>query len=262
MAAKILLCDLGNTSLKFGLGNQTELLQTFTLPAGHPETCDSLGLKLLAATNYAGTSANEIKCCVISSVNPALDNPLKEAALKYFNCPALFAGKDLPVPLQNNYPRPQEVGADIIVGAYEARQLCPDAASLIVADFGTAATFAVVEGDSFNGGLIFPGPATAMKALALNTASLPQVALEYPGEEPQPCLNTVTSIQHGLLFGYGAMTDGLCSRLKKKMKQPVLTVATGGFAALVNKISNVFDKIVPTLILDGLLRMYLNGHEN
>lgn len=259
MSNGFLLFDIGNTTMKIGIADATGLQDSYTLPCGNRETGDSLGLALLSSLQNAGRSAKDVEACVISSVNPAMDEPLVFAARRYFGCRALFAGRDLHVPLANNYPHPAEVGADILVGAYEARKLYPEPASLIVADFGTAATFACVEGNAFSGGLIFPGPNTAMQSLALHAANLPLIRLDDPGPEPDFCKDTITSIQHGLLFGYGAMTEGLCARIRQKLKPPVFIVATGGFAMLVSKLGNIFDAIVPTLVLDGLHRMYMDS---
>ena len=40
----------------------------------------------------------------------------------------------------------------------------------------------------------------------------------------------MTSLNHGFLFGFASMTEGLYARLTKTLEGPVAFVATGGFA--------------------------------
>ncbi len=137
MQPELLLFDIGNTSIKVGLANECRVLTSYTLPANAGHTPDSLGLTLLALLRHAGTEAANLTACVASSVVPGFDPLLREAVARYLDCPLYCAPDDLPIPLENRYERPSEVGADRLVGAFAARRLCPDAASLLVVDFGT-----------------------------------------------------------------------------------------------------------------------------
>ena len=105
---------------------------------------------------------------------------------RYLDRPLYCAPDDLPIPLENRYERPSEVGADRLVGAFAARRLCPDAASLLVVDFGTAVTFDCVSGQAYLGGLIFPGPATALAALSREAAKLPESIWTFARKNPRP----------------------------------------------------------------------------
>lgn len=259
MEAELLLCDIGNSSVKLGFANANKVLASYTLPDIREETADSLGLKLISLLGHAGIAPEALKGCAVSSVVPAAEPILREAAARYVSCPVLFAPRDLPVPLENRYSRPDEVGADRLVGAYAARMLYPDIPSLIVVDFGTAATFDCVSGQAYLGGLIFPGPATAVAALGRHTAKLPSVSLDIRALEPTPGRDTVTSIQHGIVFGYVCATEGLCGRLKRQLGSPVKVLATGGFASSISRLTTVFDAILPALLLDGLRRLYYNN---
>ena len=42
----------------------------------------------------------------------------------------------------------------------------------------------------------------------------------------------MTSLNHGFLFGFASMTEGLYARLTKTLEGPVAFVATGGFARM------------------------------
>lgn len=256
MQMKLLLCDIGNTSIKVAFAGKDGIISAYSFPVHRAETADSLGLLLLSAFKLSFSGHAKIHACVVSSVVPDMDELITAAAGKYFNCPALFAKKDIPVPLQNEYARPEETGADILVGAYEARMLFPDARSVIAVDYGTAATFACVTGKCFLGGLIFPGPETAMKALVQQTAKLPRVRLEYPGEQPIQGKDTATCIQHGIMFGYKALTEGICRDLAQTMEKPVKYVITGGIAPVIKRLCPIFDEMIPNLVLNGLARLF------
>ena len=64
--------------------------------------------------------------------------------------------------------------------------------------------------------------------------------------------NTITSMNHGFLFGFAAMTEGLCERLKAQLPGPTLVVGTGGAAHDLTRICRAFDIVRPDLILEGL----------
>lgn len=256
MEPELLLCDIGNTTIKTGFANKKRTVTSYNLPVGKEETSDSIGLAIRNILGHAGIDSSAIKACIVSSVVPALDVLLKEAVARYLGAPIFFVPADLPVPLENRYARPEEVGSDRLVGAYSARRIYPDAPGLIVVDFGTAVTFDCVMEHTYMGGLIFPGPQTCVTALARATARLPNVGLDIRPCDPAPGRDTVTSIQHGLLFGFASLAEGLCGRLKRQLPRPVKIIATGGFAASIGRISPVFDAVLPTLLLDGLRRLY------
>lgn len=256
MQPKLLLFDVGNTSIKIGIADKEHILTSYSLPAQTEYSVDSLGLHLLSLLQHAAVSADTLTACVASSVVPVLDPLLREAVVRYLHIPLYFAPDDLPIPLENRYQRPAEVGADRLVGAYAARCLNPDSAGLLVIDFGTAVTFDCISGQAYEGGLIFPGPSTALAALARHTAKLPKVNLAVSAQEPVPGKDTMTSIQHGLVFGFVCMVEGLCSRLLRHLPRPASVVATGGFARDIAKLSPVFDFVHPSLLLEGLRMLY------
>lgn len=256
MDAEILVCDIGNTSIKISFANARGVLASFALPAKSGETGDSLGLRLLDIARFAKIEPDKIKACVASSVVPSKNGVLREASRRYLGCPCLFAPDDLPIPLKNEYDRPFEAGADRLVGAWAARKIFPSAESLIVIDFGTAVTFDCVAGFAYKGGLIFPGLESAALAMSKNAAKLPEVDLDIVAETPEIGRDTVTSMRHGLLFGYAALTEGLISILAKKLPSPPKVALTGGMATKLNNVLNAKRDVVPNLILDGLRLLY------
>ncbi|MBD5607380.1 MAG: type III pantothenate kinase [Desulfovibrio sp.] len=256
MDADILVCDIGNTSIKISFAHSRGILASFALPSKNGETGDSLGLRLLDIARFAKIEPGKIKACVAASVVPSKNGILRDAVRRYLGCPCLFAPVDLPIPLRNEYDRPFEAGADRLVGAWAARKIFPDAESLIVIDFGTAVTFDCVAGRSYKGGLIFPGLESATRAMSESAAKLPEIDLDMATGTLEIDRDTATSMRCGLLFGYAALAEGLISLLEKKLPSPPKIVLTGGRAKTINDILNIKRDVVPNLILDGLRFLY------
>ncbi len=80
--------------------------------------------------------------------------------------------------------------------------------------------------------------------------------------DPSPGRDTSTSIQHGLVFGFVSVTEGLCNRLKRQLSGPVKVLATGGFANSIARISPIFDAVLPALLLEGLRRLYFEDKQD
>lgn len=261
MPATIVLFDIGNTSIKVGLATHHSVSDTYTLRTDAGQTADSLGLSLLTLMQHVGLHRADIEACVASSVVPALEPLLAAACLRFLGCTLLWVPRDIPVPIRNAYLRPAEVGSDRLVGAFAARQYCPHAPSLISIDFGTATTFDCISGlgeeAKYLGGLIFPGVHTATAALAMNAAKLPKVNLETDDLEPSVGRDTATSINHGIIFGFACMVEGLTKRLSAQLPGPVELIATGGFAPAIARVSTCFDHVLPSLLLDGLRQLYV-----
>lgn len=252
-----LLVDIGNTNMKFGLAERQGLGPSFSLPTDRTATADSLGLQLVTALSFYGCRPGEVEMAVAASVVPPLNPILAEAVSHYLGAPVRFVPTDLPVPLQNRYGRPHEVGADRLVTAYAGR-LATDAPSLIVVDFGTATNFDCVTGDAFLGGLICPGLASSLSGLVSKTAKLPHVALD-PGDGTLSIGRSTTDcINQGFVFGFADMVTGVTARLQAHLHGEVHVLATGGFAEKLAPICPAIRDTRPQLLLEGLRRLWLN----
>lgn len=252
----LLLVDIGNTSIKIGMSRGEKILAAYTLPTDFTgQSADSLGLRLQALFDHARL-AEKVRGCMVSSVVPGMDPLLRGACERFLRVTPLFAHQEVAVPLDNHYERPREVGADRLVAAYGARRLYPDATSIICADYGTATTFDCVSGQAYLGGLICPGILSALGALSTRTALLPRIALESSAARPIVGRDTITSLNHGFLFGFASMTEGICARLRENLDGTVITVATGGFAQSVADLVDCIDVVQPDLILESLRLLY------
>ncbi|MEF2230811.1 MAG: type III pantothenate kinase [Pseudodesulfovibrio sp.] len=252
----ILLFDAGNTNTKICLANDEGLGESYTLPTRPANTADDWGLKIEAILRREDVDPRDVEACIISSVVPPLDPIITGMARRFLDCEALFAGRDVVIDLENHYARPEQVGADILVGCLSAR-LTYDAENLIVLDFGTATTLACVQGAAFMGGLICPGVLSSTTALSGNTAKLPKVNLTIDSPELRWGRSTEECLNQGLVFGFACMVDGLVYKLGGQMDDPFV-VATGGLAQTIGQISETIDEIRPDLVMEGLWMAYYN----
>lgn len=252
----ILLFDAGNTNTKICLADEEGLGESYTLPTRPANTGDDWGLKIESILMREDVSPSEIEACVISSVVPPLDPLISHMASRFFTCPTLFAARDLPIDLINEYARPEKVGADILVGCYSARMTYEEK-NLIVIDFGTATTLACVAENAFKGGLICPGVLSSAGALASGTAKLPKVDLAVASDTLVWGKTTEECLSQGFLFGFASMIDGLTTKLAAQLEDPFV-VATGGLAPSIAQLSETIDELRPDLVMEGLWMAYYN----
>ncbi len=265
MAGWLLLFDVGNTTIKVGLApvGQAAPLVSYVLPTDPAETPDSLGLKLLHLAACAGCEPGEVAGAAACSVVPPLESVLDRACRRFFGRGVDFAARELAVPLENRYARPQEVGADRLVGVYAARIAFPAEAHIVV-DFGTATTFDCGAGGAYLGGLICPGVLSSVRALATGTARLPQISLEVDSLAPDIGRSTSQSLNQGVVFGFAAMVEGLLARLRPLVRdkawgaEPVV-IAVGGFAERLARVTDCFDAVRADLVLEGVRLLWESG---
>jgi type III pantothenate kinase len=251
-----LFFDIGNTSTKIGLTREDGSLTSYMLPSNERQTADEFGLALLQILRHCNLAPDALAGCLASSVVPGLSPIVRRACERFLGLRLLFTPEDIPLPLENRYARPHEVGADRLVGSFAARRLFPEAASIISVDYGTATTFDCVQGNAYLGGLICPGVLSSVSALAAGTAKLPRISLEVKENTPAPGRSTSTSLNHGFVFGFAAMTEGLVKRLSAQLPGPVTVIGTGGFAPSIAAVTDCFHALRPDLLLEGLRLLY------
>jgi type III pantothenate kinase len=190
---------------------------------------------------------------IISSVVPDTTKTLKKIFKSCFKITPLVLGENLTVPIKNLYKNPRQVGQDRLVNAYAGYKRF--GGGLIIVDFGTAVTFDVVSRKGeYLGGIIVPGIETSLKTLSERAALLPQIRIKKTnvliGKD------TRTSMLSGVLHGYGALCDGLVSRIKKETGQNYKVILTGGHAGLISRYCRSHS-VQPNFTLDGLKSIYM-----
>lgn len=256
----ILALDAGNSQIYCGVFEDKKLLTQFRHASTGRSSSDEIGVFLRGALRENDVNPEHVKVIAISSVVPELNYSLRACCQKYFKLEPMIMRPGLKTGLEIAYKDPQEVGSDRIADAMGAVKLFPDR-NLIIVDFGTATTVCAVSKDRvFLGGNIMPGVRLAMETLEQRTAKLPSV--EIKPTRTSIGKTTVESIQSGLYWSNVGMVRELVRRITEEAfaEAPPLIVATGGFAHLFHR-EQLFDHVVPDLILEGLLEaLRLNGY--
>ena len=104
------------------------------------------------------------------------------------------------------------------------------------------------------GGLIIPGPEISLKALYEKTSQLPKVS--FPKKDyPLAGRDTDSGMKAGILYAYGAMTDGLIDRFQSKYGSCAV-VLTGGLSHIISLYTRRVHILDPLLTLKSLARIY------
>lgn len=254
----LLVIDVGNTNIVFGVYREERIVQTFRIATVDGSTSDEIGLRLWNYFQRFGLKVEDVEDVIICSVVPNIMHTLCNAVIKCFGHTPIVVGEDVPPGLvyANNSPYAHHHGADRSVACVAALEKY--GAPLIVLDFGTATKVDVMNHEGvYQGGSILAGIKISINALFQKTAKLPQVELVVP--QRVLGMETVPQIQAGTLCGYIGMMEYLISRSKQELNEPeenIRVVATGGLARLIATNTSLIDVVDSNLILDGLMLIY------
>lgn len=253
----LMVVDVGNTNMVFGVYRDDRLVSSFRLTTGANRTSDEIGSFIWDHFQRFGLNAGEVTDVIICSVVPGVMHTLCSAIIKYINKTPIVINDDVEAglcyPPDVKYPTH---GADRQVACVAAIEQY--GTPLVVLDFGTATTLDVVDRQGiYRGGSILAGVQISINALFQKTAKLPQVTLSVP--EKMLGMSTVSQIQAGGLGGYIGAIEYLIRRSVEELgeqEESVKVVATGGLARLIAANTHVIDVVHGELILDGLVSIY------
>lgn len=244
---KTLAIDIGNTNITAGIFDGARLVGKTKIST---HAYHSYGKSFKRLFSSCGLTALDVQACVMSSVVPVASMRLIVSLGKVLNCKVTVVGRDVKVPIKNLYRVKSEVGQDRLVNAFAAEVIY--GAPAVIIDFGTAVTFDLVsKRGEYLGGLILPGIKMSLASLYKNTALLPRVELK---DAPHIIgRDTVNSMRGGILFGFGAMCDGLVAQYKKILGKNLKVILTGGNAKLIKKYARSIQIVDEDITLRGLL---------
>jgi type III pantothenate kinase len=247
----LLAIDVGNSQTVFGIFSNGNLVCHWRLKTDREKTADELAVNFHSLFAMQNLKLTDITGVIIASVVPTQLQAWQEFSRRYIDCsPLLVNSQPLDTGIKIAIDNPAEVGADRIVNAVAAYTLSRK--SCIVIDFGTAITFDCISAKGeYLGGAIIPGMGISLDALASRTAKLPRIDISAP---PPKAIgsNTVDAIKSGLLWGYGAMVDGLIKKLSAEFPEAPQTIATGGMSELIAGYTESIQTVDPMLTLKGL----------
>lgn len=259
----LFVIDIGNSHTVTGVYDGEQLIAHWRLTSNKNITADEIAIRYFALFEIASINPKNIEGMIVSSVVPTLETAWIKCSQKYFSMqsersPFIVSDKSVKQFIEIAIDNPSEVGADRLVNAIAAWQLYKK--DLVVIDFGTAITFDCVSKKcQYLGGTILPGINLSLEALSSKTAKLPHIDVTNP---PKKVIgtNTVSAMKSGILYGYGAMINGLISVIKKEMlddaDKELIVIATGGMAELIAPYGDSIQKVLPLLTLQGLKKIY------
>ena len=252
----LLIIDIGNTNMVFGIYKGEEMLGSFRLSTNSTATSDELGILAVSYFERFGYRTEDLKACIIGSVVPQVMYSVTSAIIKYFGVEPLVVGTDVDTGLKFA-PRCYEtgrLGADRAINCISATQKY--GAPFVILDFGTATTIDAVGPDGvYMGGTIGPGLQVSLDALVSRTAMLPRVELQMP----QTVLgrNTEEQIQAGVVAGYVGNMEYLIRQVMEEMDcEGIKVIATGGLSRMIAQQTDRINIVDPMLTMDGLRMIF------
>lgn len=244
----LLTCDIGNTNITCGIWDGEVLTKKFAAPSNISRKDE---MKEIFKSELLDFSVDET---AVASVVPEM-TPIFVDFIKGFTGVSPFVvTPDVKTGLNTRFPADSEIGADRLCNAAAAVNLY--GFPVLIADFGTATTFDIIDIEKeFIGGIIAPGVKLQADSLYNYAAQLPKIDLSLP--RAFIGRNTVDEMLSGIVNGHAAMVEKMLENCKNELGYDLITVATGGYSSLIYEaLEKKPDFCVPDLTLSGLKELY------
>lgn len=240
-----LAVDVGNTKTALGLFEKGRLIYQWRVRTVHwtPDELWVLVHSLFGASGAPMPSVVAFACVV-----PQVTHALVGFSRRWLHTEPIEVNPETAgMPL--DYPNPAELGPDRLANAVGALLMVK--APVIVADFGTATTFDVIDSRGmYVGGAILPGVGTAASELFKKAERISPVDLEFP-ESPLG-RSTVAAVRSGVLFGAVGSADRMTELLSETVGGEPSLLATGGWAGAICPRCRAPFRVCPELTLSGI----------
>jgi type III pantothenate kinase len=245
VSQNILAISIGNTNIQAGVYIDGQLSETLIVRVGDVQTRQvTLQQAWDRIKDLTGAAV------VVASVNPPAASGVVGWASEALKTQVYRTEIDLEIPVGRQLDDDTIVGEDRLLAAAAAYAVLKQA--VVVVDVGTAITVDFVDGaGTFHGGAIAPGARMMLKALKSGTAQLPDVELAKPAEPIGH--NTADAMLSGVFYGIRGMVRELVEQYAETAGSFPMVVATGGDAKLLFEDFDLVDRIVPELVLQGIL---------
>ena len=248
----LLAVDVGNTQTHFGVFDGEDLVEHWRIATEAEATTDEIAARVAGLLALRGVGLDAVDGAIVSSVVPQLTPGYAAMCERYLDIDCLLVGPGVRTGMPIRLDNPRELGADRLVNAVAAWARFGNACAVV--DFGTAVTFdAVSDEGEYLGGVIGPGVAISMEALAERTAKLPPIELgEPPGETSVIGRSTQASLQSGIVYGFAGAVDAIARRVQRELGTDCDFIATGGHAHAIIPYCEMVDEVDDLLTLTGL----------
>lgn len=250
----ILVIDVGNTNITFGVYEGKKLLTTFRMMSKMQRTSDEYGIGMRELLRINRVDYERLEGTIIASVVPNVMHALLNGVRRYLKTEPLIVGVGIKTGIRITSENPREIGPDRIVDVVAAYEKY--GGPVLVLDFGTATTYDLVTQDGrFGVGITAPGIRICARALWEDTAKLPEIEIKKP--DSILARETVSSMQAGLVYGQIGQTEYIVNQVKKETGYTDLkVVATGGLGRIIADETDAIDVYDSSLTLDGLRILY------
>lgn len=249
----ILVIDIGNTDIVFGVYEKAQWKDTFRTPTHQPWSVQKVAQWIQKCWEERGYPRPAK--IILSSVVPGVLPQVQKGIEKWWGQEIVVLGSKYYAQLPIQLIAQDEIGTDLIANAVYGYTKYKN--NVLVVDFGTALTFTLVNANGqIEGVSIAPGLKTAVKSLFSQTAQLPEVPLEMPAAPLGT--DTVSAIQSGILWGYVGMVKEMIARVKVEKGDELMVIATGGLSSILTPLKDYFEEVNQHITLEGL-RMILES---
>lgn len=249
----LLVYNIGNNEILFGIVQEGNLLDRFSLALFSDRTADEYACLLKGLLDFKGYQPQDFKGAIASSVVPSATETVRAAVELVCGFRTHLLGAGLRTGLDIRTDEPSQLGGDLVARAVGA--LSSYEAPLILIDFGTATTFSVLDKQgAFIGCAIAPGVALSSEALSNGASLLPHIAHTMP----KRCIgvNTMESMQSGCIYGSVAMIDGMIERIEDELGYHATLIASGSIADSILPLCKREIKRDDSMLLRGLAEIY------
>lgn len=240
-----LAVDVGNTKTALALFEKGNLLKQWRIRTEH-WTADELWLTVEALLRVDGCSVPED--LAFASVVPQVRHTLVNMSKERLGVSPVIVGPDT-AGIELDYLYPHEIGPDRLANAVGA--IISGSLPAVVADFGTATTFDVIDSSGrYAGGAISPGVGTAAGELFKKAERINPIDLEFP-ENPIG-RTTADAVRSGVLHGAAGAADYIIELISKELNAEPVLWATGGWAPSLTVQCRHSFQVCPELTLKGI----------
>ena len=190
------------------------------------------------------------RCCLATVQGDGADELLSRWPSDLAEPKVLRSFEDVPLPLAESVEVPESVGVDRLLNVLGWIATTGEP-TVITVDFGTAITIDWGRDGAFGGGLILPGPALMVRALASGTDRLPEIEATW---DPRASGGeTVSAIRRGVSALVSGGVEQAVVALRAQLGEATPIVSTGGGSAHWSPAVPSIERVMPHLTLDGVV---------
>jgi type III pantothenate kinase len=241
----LFLVDIGNSRVKWGTAQDNRIVLGEPFPSANELLEESLDREWLSFS-----SPCHVYACNVAGVE--VERTMTEWTQQRWGLsPKFVRSVDQGYGVVNGYEKPEKLGVDRWVSLIALREI--DNRPACVADCGTALTFDVLDAEGrHRGGLIAPGLAMMKRALVQETIGIRDIDHSHHGFWGR---STAAAVKGGVLAACAGLIETSMGKAAKELGHVPGLVLTGGDAEIVADVLERPCKVVPDLILRGLLRI-------